>query len=162
MEDFIGEIRMFAGAFAPMGWAFCDGQLLQIRDYELLFILIGTTYGGDGWTTFALPDMRGRVPVGPDATLPLGGREGTETVTLTQAHVPAHTHALSASSTALGTNPEGNLPATLQTDGYGIGAPVGGAPSSSVGGNHAHENVAPSLVVSFIICLEGNFPSLEY
>lgn len=162
MEDYIGEIRMFGGRFAPTGWAFCDGRELQIQENELLFSLIGTTYGGDGWRTFALPDMRGRVPVGPDANLPLGGKEGTETVTLSPSHLPAHTHALSASSIALGTNPQGNLPATLQADGYGIGAPVGGTPSSSVGSNHPHENVAPSLVVSFIICLEGHYPTLDY
>lgn len=161
MEDFIGEIRMFAGQFAPVGWAFCDGRVLRVTDYELLFSLIGTTYGGDGVTTFALPDMRGRVPVGPDVNLPLGGMEGTETVTLTPAHLPAHTHALAASTIALGTNPEGNLPATLRTDGYGIGSPVGGAPSSPAGSGHPHENVAPSLVVNFIICLEGIYPSLD-
>jgi microcystin-dependent protein len=99
MEPYIGEIRMFAGNFAPQGWAFCNGQLLSIAENDVLFSLIGTTYGGDGQTTFALPDLRGRIPVHQGRStfgtiFPLGSTGGTETVTLTQAQIPSHSHPL--------------------------------------------------------------------
>src|SRR5690242_21043268 len=120
-QPYVGEIRMFAGNFAPAGWAFCEGQLLPISENQTLFQLIGTTYGGDGQSTFALPDLRGRVPIhqGTDSangtSFAIGETGGVETVTLTTAQIPVHTHALAATNAA-GTqlNPGGNLLANSQ------------------------------------------------
>jgi microcystin-dependent protein len=167
---YIGEIRMFAGNFAPLGWAFCDGTLLAISQNEALFNLIGTTYGGDGESTFALPDLRGRIPVhagqGPGLTQRIFAESGgAETVTLTPNQMPSHSHSLLAtanpamsSSTAFGSL----LAVTADTPIYGAPVPAGQMNNAAVqpaGGTQPHDNMAPSLCVSFIIALEGIFPS---
>ena len=165
---FVGEIRMFGGNFAPQGWAFCNGQLLSIGDNDILFNLIGTTYGGDGQNTFALPDLRGRVPIhqGNGAGLqsrPMGTTGGSETVTLTLAQMPAHAHSLNASPTAASAaaGPGGVLAAST-TQIYGAGTPatpMDGAEVTPVGGNQPHQNMAPFQAVNFIISLYGIYPS---
>ncbi|WP_411345857.1 phage tail protein [Paenibacillus sp. WLX1005] len=168
-EAFTGEIRMFAGTYAPENWAFCNGQLLNIAGNEALFSLIGTTYGGDGRTTFGLPDLRGRVPlhIGTYAgnTYTLGQKSGTETVTLQTGELPSHTHPVIATSDpATSANPAGNTWATTSTNLYSNAAAI--APSvmdpsaiSSVGGSQLHDNMMPSLTISFIINVsQGTFP----
>ena len=163
-EPYIGEIRMFAGNFAPAGWAFCDGSLQAISENEALFALIGTTYGGDGQTTFALPDLRGRLPVHQGGGFTLAQAGGVETVTLTSAQVPAHSHPFLASTDpGAQRDPTGNVLATI----VGGSAYVQMAPTtplapqsiSSTGGSQPHENMQPYLCVSFIISLFGVFPS---
>lgn len=161
MDEFVGEIRMFGGTFAPVNWQFCDGRLLPIAVYADLYALIGTIYGGDGVISFALPNLCGRIPVGASVDLPLGGKEGMEQVTLNYTEIPAHTHGLVAASNALGSNPEGNLPAPLPSDGYGTGGAVSTSPSRPAGNSHPHENIAPSLVLNFIICIRGERPQLD-
>ncbi|MBL0386543.1 phage tail protein [Tumebacillus sp. ITR2] len=164
-EPYMGEIRMFAGNFAPVGWALCQGQVLSIAEYDALFALLGTTYGGDGVTTFALPDLQGRVPLQSNSTYPLGAKAGSETVTLITNQLPAHSHAPLA-TTAQGTqNSPGNAiwAATGVTD-YSDGSgstPVNMSPQAitAVGGNQPHTNMMPTLTLSFIIALEGIFPS---
>jgi microcystin-dependent protein len=169
-NPFIGEIRIFAGTFAPLGWAFCQGQSMLIAENDALFNLIGTTYGGDGQTTFNLPDLSSRVPVhqgsGGIRTLTLGQAGGAETVTLTTTQIPSHTHGLNGSSaTATTSGPGGAVPATLSgvtTFGYGADAPpTTMAPQSLVGsgGSQPHDNLQPYLVVNFIISLFGIYPS---
>ncbi|MGH9722465.1 MAG: phage tail protein [Bryobacteraceae bacterium] len=168
-QSYIGEIRMFGGNFAPAGWAFCDGQLLAIGENDALFSLIGTTYGGDGQKTFALPDLRGRVPVhqgnvGGEQVI-IGQSDGVETVTLTTNQIPVHNHPLLASTTnATDTNPSGRLTATAQINIYQdpTGQPlVQLAPTAvqGAGGSQPHENVQPFLCISFIISLSGVFPT---
>lgn len=164
-EPYIGEIRLFAGNFAPMDWALCDGSLLSIAENEALFSLLGTTYGGDGQTTFALPDLRGRVPIHRSTTYPLGSKAGTETVTLITNQLPAHTHTVNA-STAPGDaeNPSNALWAQSPQTSYDNTAnPTLAAmnPTSvtSVGGNQPHDNMMPTLTVSYIISLYGIYPS---
>jgi microcystin-dependent protein len=171
-QPFVGEIRMFAGNFAPAGWMFCEGQLLPISENETLFNLIGTTYGGDGQETFALPDLRGRVPIhqgtGPGLTSrQLAETGGTETVTLTTNTIPIHTHpALCNDGTGASTsNPNAGTWTTADTANYlSTGATTGfmGTPSilsSPVGGSQPHENLVPYLCVDFIISLFGIFPT---
>jgi microcystin-dependent protein len=163
-QPYVGELRLFAGNFAPAGWMFCDGQVLPISENETLFALIGTNYGGDGQETFALPDLRGRVPVHQGSGYVLAQSGGTETVTLTTGQVPAHSHALRA-STATGTHSApGNalLAATGTVNSYGSGNPdqamaVGAL--APAGGSQPHDNMAPFLAVSYIISLYGIFPS---
>lgn len=162
---------MFGGNFAPTGWAFCDGQLLAISENETLFQLIGTTYGGDGQSTFALPDLRGRLPVhygqGPGlSSRILGGKGGAESVTLTLNQVPAHTHPLLASTDqASAPEPAGHVPARTNPatiDTYTeLGPLVALAPQAvtSTGGSQSHDNLMPYQCVSFIISLFGIFPS---
>jgi microcystin-dependent protein len=170
-EPFIAEIKMFAGNFAPRGWAFCDGQLLPISSNTALFSLVGTIYGGDGRTTFALPDLRGRVSMhagnGPGLSQRrVGQRGGTETVTLNVAQMPSHNHSPGCSND-LGDEvlPEGNFvakPAGADTgEAFASTADktMGTSPSSNTGGNGAHTNVQPFLVVNYIIALVGTFPS---
>ena len=163
-QPFIGEIRMFAGNFAPAGWAFCNGQLLPISENETLFQLIGTIYGGDGQETFAVPDLRSRVPIHIDGqTFPLGQTGGVESVTLTVNQISSHTHALLASTNAANqTSPNGNVLAESATvDLYIEDTPVVNlaAPSiTPVGGSQPHENMHPFLVITFIISLFGIFP----
>ena len=162
---YIGEIRIFAGNFAPAGWMFCEGQLLPISEYETLFNLIGTTYGGDGESTFVLPDLRGRIPVHQGNGYMLAEQGGVETVTLTVAQIPAHNHALLASkSFASATTVQQNLPAQANVAGiqtYRPGANGKLSPSSiaSTGGSQAHNNFQPYLCVNFIIAFFGIFPS---
>lgn len=169
-EPFVGEIRMFAGNFPPVGWAFCDGSVLSIAENDVLFTLIGTTYGGNGTTTFALPDLRGRVPVhqgtGPgQPTRLIGEAGGSEAVTLTQAQMPSHFHVLNATSTAAtaAAGPNGGmLGASSVTQFYGStpgGGGLAGPAMGVTGGSQPHDNVAPFQAVSFIIALFGIFPS---
>lgn len=165
-QPYVGEIRMFGGNFAPAGWMFCDGQLLPISEFETLFNLIGTTYGGDGQSTFALPDLRGRVPLHFGNGFTLAETGGVETVTLTVNQIPGHSHpVLGSSNTGTGTAPAGdvlcNLPSATNTA-YGTDAPLtslNGGSVSAVGGSQPHTNFQPYLCVDFIISLFGIFPS---
>ncbi len=166
-EPFIGEVRMFAGNFAPRGWALCDGQILAIQENSALFALVGTLYGGDGRTTFALPDLRGRAPMhaGSGAgltTRSLGDRAGAEEVALSVEELPAHAHDVSCSGSS-GTcqTPVGHVPAEQPDRAY---VPEGSEQMASTtiletGGGEGHDNVQPSLVLNFIIAVEGTFPS---
>lgn len=169
-ESYLGEIRMFAGNFAPIGWALCEGQTLSISENEVLFALIGTTYGGDGQTTFKLPGLRGRTPIHVNTQYNLGAVGGAEKVTITTNQMPSHTHPVHAVATA------GNMPSpsdllwagTSGYSNYSDGKDSSGNPLtpvsmnaniiSSVGGNQSHENMMPSLPISFIISLYGFFP----
>ena len=163
-QPYVGEIRMFAGNFAPAGWMFCEGQLLPISENETLFQLIGTTYGGDGESTFALPDLRGRLPLHMGNGFVLAETGGAEEITLTVGQIPAHSHPLLASSSgATAVTPVNNLLAESIT----INPYIQDATSSSmnpavvslVGGSQPHTNFQPYLCVSFIISLFGFFPS---
>jgi len=163
-QPYVGEIRMFGGNFAPAGWMFCAGQLLPISENETLFNLIGTTYGGDGQETFALPDLQGRVPIHFGNGFIQAETGGVETVTLTVSQIPAHTHPMLASSnTATQTTPQNTVLGTPTViDLYRVGAassPMAPQAVSSVGGSQPHENCQPYLCVSFIISLFGIFPS---
>jgi microcystin-dependent protein len=163
-QPYVGEIRMFAGNFAPAGWMFCEGQLLPISENETLFQLIGTTYGGDGESTFALPDLRGRIPIHQGGGFILAETGGAEEITLTVAQIPAHSHPFLA-STNPGTegNPAGNVTAqNTLVQIYLEDAPtvnMGSNSISSVGGSQPHTNFQPYLCVDFIISLFGIFPS---
>lgn len=163
-KAFIGEIRMFGGNFNPVGWVFCNGQLLQIAQYNSVFALIGTTYGGDGVTTFAVPDLRGRVPMHQGSLHVLGQAAGTENVTVTAAQLPAHTHALGSSVAATTLSPATDAPATASQNVYttapGVATPMAaGIVGNSSASGGAHTNIQPYLAVSFIFCVEGIFPS---
>jgi microcystin-dependent protein len=168
-QPFIGEIRMVGFNFAPQGWATCDGQLLSIQQNTALFSLLGTQYGGDGVTTFALPDLRGRVAVhqgqGPGLSpYTIGEVTGTEAVTLIQSEIPAHQHSVAplASDQEEDTNrPAGAFPTIggIYASTQGGGTPMAASPSSSAGGSQPHTNIQPLLVVNFIIALLGIFPS---
>jgi len=165
-QPYVGEIRMFAGNFAPAGWMFCEGQLLPISENETLFQLIGTTYGGDGQSTFALPDLRGRIPLHQGNGFILAETGGAEEITLTISQIPAHSHpALCSINTATGTSPNGTVlaaPPDVNTLPYGTDQPPGTLhPStiSPVGGSQPHTNFQPYLCVNFIISLFGIFPS---
>ncbi|MEM7497423.1 MAG: tail fiber protein [Pseudomonadota bacterium] len=173
-EPFIAEIRIFAGNFAPRGWAFCDGQLLPISQNTALFSLIGTTYGGDGRSTTALPDLQGRAPMhpgrGPGLTARrLGQRSGAESVTLSEAEMPSHVHDMEAvprSQFTVGNSldPVDNLPASPQSgNAY---APGSAAPAAMAddflsfeGGSEPHGNMQPFIALNFIIALVGLYPS---
>ena len=163
-QPYVGEIRMFAGNFAPAGWMFCEGQLLPISEYETLFNLIGTTYGGDGQSTFALPDLRGRVPIHQGNGVILAETGGVEQVTLTVAQIPAHTHQmLGTLNAASDTNPNNNIFAKtlVNVSAYGTDAPLSTlSPQAigSTGGSQPHTNFQPYLCVDFIISLFGIFP----
>ena len=171
MEAFIASILLFAGNFAPSGWAFCNGQLLQIVQYQALYALIGTTYGGDGRTTFGLPDLRGRVPAGIGQSpglqnINLGQQIGTNTNTLTVAQMPSHSHTLNANATATGRNllpvPTNNYPAQNQdtTGNYAVTSDVqmNQQAIANAGGSQSVNNMQPTLGLNYIICLEGIFP----
>ncbi len=168
-EPFIGEIRMFAGNFAPRSWAFCDGQLLAVSQNDALFSLLGTTYGGDGRTTFGLPDLRGRIPVhegsGPGLTnRRLGQKTGEERVTITANQLPAHRHtAMGASAQATTQAALNNLFAKTDESTYRARESFSltdmGAPTSNAGGGQPHDNMMPSLCINFIIALYGIYPS---
>jgi microcystin-dependent protein len=163
-QPYVGEIRMFAGNFAPAGWMFCEGQLLPISEYETLFNLIGTTYGGDGQSTFALPDLRGRIPLHFGNGFTLAETGGAETITLTVAQITAHSHAMLATTNAGDqVNPGGNVTAqNTAVQLYVEDVPnvnTGGSAIGSVGGSQPHNNFQPYLCVDFIISLFGIFPS---
>jgi microcystin-dependent protein len=163
-QPYVGEIRLFGGNFAPVGWMFCDGQQLPIAEYETLFQLIGTTYGGDGQSTFALPDLRGRVPLHRSANTPVAEMGGAETVTLTPQTIPAHAHVQIASSAPATQNtPAGNVLAVSATqDIYVPSGPFAALNPTTVqqaGGGQPHDNMQPYGVVTFIISLFGIFPT---
>jgi microcystin-dependent protein len=163
-QPYVGEIRMFAGNFAPAGWMFCEGQLLPISEYETLFNLIGTTYGGDGQSTFALPDLRGRLPLHQGNGFILAETGGAEEITLTVNQIPSHSHPLLCSNTvASDPNPQNNLLGEVSlVSMYQSGAPataMAATAISSTGGSQPHTNFQPYLCVDFIISLFGIFPS---
>jgi microcystin-dependent protein len=169
-QPYVGEIRMFAGNFAPAGWMFCEGQLLPISENETLFQLIGTTYGGDGESTFALPDLRGRIPIhqgsGAGSNFILAETGGAEEITLTVQQIPAHSHPLLATNNnATVTSPNAAVACQQPVVGvrpYGTDAPKTNLIASSispVGGSQPHTNFQPYLCVDFIISLFGIFPS---
>jgi len=168
-NPYLGEIRMFGGNFAPQGWAFCNGQLLPINQNAALFDLLGTTYGGDGQTTFALPNLQSRVPInqGTGPALPpyvMGQVGGEENHTLTLAELPAHSHEFVSSGPAVLDSPSGAALGS-PTSGvalYAMGGPTGTmnpAGNATIGGGQAHPNLMPYLCVTFIIALFGIFPS---
>lgn len=173
MQPYLGEIRLLPFNFAPAGWQDCDGSLLSIAENEALYVLLGTTYGGDGANTFAVPDLRGRLPVhggtGPGlSTYALGQMAGKEAVTLSTANLPAHTHTVQATSGLAGTGtPSGTAELgaisgdTMYTsDITGLTAhPAAATMLSAAGGNQAHDNTMPTLAVRFCIALAGVFPS---
>lgn len=169
-EPFIAEIRMFAGNFAPRGNAFCAGQIMPISQNTALFSLLGTTYGGNGQTTFALPDLRGRMPIGAGQgpglnPVSLGETSGSETVTLITTEMPAHTHVPQGASTGgTTTDPSGGVwsasvggrtPPPLYTGAANL---VNMDPTGLAGGSQPHSNMQPYLAISFIIALQGIFP----
>jgi microcystin-dependent protein len=170
-NPFLAEIRIFAGNFAPTGWATCDGQLLPISQNTALFSLLGTTYGGDGKSTFALPNLQGSAPMqsgqGPGLSLrDLGETGGEQTVTLLQTEMPAHSHGVEASMTPDQTNPTNNAWASGQKGFGNVYAPSGAnnvqmnpLAMSTTGGNLPHNNMPPYLCLTFIIALQGVFPS---
>jgi microcystin-dependent protein len=161
-DPFLGEIKVCSFAFAPRGWAFCNGQLLPINQNQALYSLLGTTYGGDGRTTFALPDLRGRTPLHTGDGLTLGEKAGEQTVTLSVAQTPVHTHLVTASSNPADQDlPAGNVPAVTGENLYSSTAStlMAATAVTSVGGNQAHDNMSPYLVLNFIIALTGIFPS---
>ena len=165
-QPYVGEIRMFAGNFAPAGWMFCEGQLLPIAENEVLFQLIGTTYGGDGQETFQLPDLRGRIPIHIGNNHILAEAGGVESVTLSVNQIPAHTHPLVASQDAGSQSNAGNQVLAAQSP-VSIYRPNAVAPNAAmhassvsiVGGSQPHENMQPFLCVDFIISLFGLFPN---
>ncbi|MCB1634349.1 MAG: phage tail protein [Xanthomonadales bacterium] len=169
-QPYIGEIRMFGGNFAPAGWAFCNGQLLSVSENETLFNLIGTTYGGDGVNTFALPDLRGRLAMhagnGPGLTMrPLAQRGGAEAVTLTNTQLPSHDHGPMRFSSGAGQSnePTGQVPGNSPSVDLWIedtqSTSLDPSTVTSAGGSQPHDNLMPFLCVSFIISLFGIFPS---
>jgi microcystin-dependent protein len=173
-EPLLGQLMIFGGNFSPRGWAFCQGQLLSIAQNTALFSLLGTTYGGDGQVTFALPDLRGRVPIhhgqGPGlANRTLGEMAGTESVTLIQTQMPAHAHAggsgaLAVNLPATSTDPTGRVFAVPLDGANAYSGTVGGQLAGGVnispdGGNQPHDNVQPFLCLNYCIALEGIFPS---
>lgn len=165
-EAYLGDIRIWPVNFAPVGWALCDGSLLRIADYQALYSLIGITYGGDGVTNFALPDLRGRIPVHRSDTCPFAAPIGTETVQLTANHLPAHTHAAKASTAAAADpNPSGKVWAVTTTNQYATeAANVNFYPGALMtkGSSAGHDNMMPFLALNFIICTEGLYPDFNY
>ncbi|WP_428665849.1 phage tail protein [Runella sp.] len=163
-QPYVGEIRMFAGNFAPAGWMFCEGQLIPISEYETLFQLIGTTYGGDGESTFALPDMRGRLPLHQGNSFILAETGGVEEITLTINQLPAHSHPMLATNTVANSpNPGSNqIGLSSQVSAF-FGDPpnvnMNAAIIGSVGGSQPHTNFQPYLCINFIISMFGIFPS---
>ena len=162
-QPYVGEIRMFAGNFAPAGWMFCEGQLLPISENETLFTLIGTKYGGDGQSTFALPDLRGRLPLHQGNGFILAGMGGAEEITLTVNQIPAHSHPFLATNNPGGSaNPQPNLTANSPNVNVYIedvtGVNMSAQAIGTTGGSQPHTNFQPYLCVDFIISLFGIFP----
>jgi microcystin-dependent protein len=163
-QPYVGEIRMFAGNFAPAGWMLCDGQLLPISENETLFTLIGTTYGGDGQSTFALPDLQGRLPIHQGNGTILAESGGAEAITLTVNQTPAHSHPLLASTGPGNLNtPGGNVTAeSAAVKIYYADEPTANMAAAAIapaGGSQPHTNFQPYLCINFIISLFGIFPS---
>ena len=175
-EMIIGQICMFAGNFAPYGWLYCEGQELQIADYDVLYSVIGTTYGGDGFNTFKLPDFRGRVPIHTSASHPLGQSGGEATHALTTNEMPAHTHAIGNNSVALAASSANGTVNSPKNNYYAVNTKTGNeyaattnlqtnamslAPTTVgvVGGSQPHNNQKPFLTIGYIICYEGIYPS---
>lgn len=162
-QPYIGEIRMFAGTYAPNGWLFCNGQLLSIAENDTLYVVLGTRYGGDGESTFALPDLRERIPIHRSSSHPQGEMGGVEEVTLTVNQIASHTHSLLATSGgAQSSTPTNNLLATTVGNIYNSGTNMVGMKAtniSPVGGSQPHTNLQPYLCINYIISLFGLFPS---
>jgi microcystin-dependent protein len=163
-QPYIGEIRMFAGNFAPAGWMLCEGQILPISENDTLFVLLGTTYGGDGESTFGLPDLRGRLPLHQGSGFVLAQSGGTETVTLTSQQIPIHNHAfVTSTATATQLSPQNSLPGnSASIDLYREAVPGTGLNAQAigpVGGNQPHNNLQPYLCINFIISLYGLYPT---
>jgi microcystin-dependent protein len=164
-QPYVGEIRIFAGNFAPVGWMFCEGQTLAISENQTLFQLIGTTYGGDGQSTFNLPDLRGRIPTHQGNGFILAEAAGVESVTLTVNQIPAHSHAFLASTNNASTaNAQTNVLAQIPSytpyiTGFPANTALNPASVGPHGGSQPHNNFQPYLCVSFIISLFGIFPS---
>jgi microcystin-dependent protein len=176
MESFLGQLALFPYNFAPQGWAMCEGQVLPIQQYTALFSLLGTNFGGNGTSTFALPDLRGRVPIGQGqgpglSPYVVGEQQGVESVALTANTIPAHSHAFQAFASPATTNaPSGALPAEGHSTGRGAppvntyaasGTPVALAASQALpaGGSQPHNNLQPYLTLNWCIALQGIFPS---
>ncbi|MBI3893264.1 MAG: phage tail protein [Candidatus Wallbacteria bacterium] len=166
-DPYLGEIRMFAGTYAPVDWAFCNGQMLSVSEYQALFALIGTTYGGNGTTNFGVPDLRGRLPMHDGQGTGLTPRtlaqsSGTETVTLTENQMPAHTHNLMGTSANATASSPANALLASASEVYASGTPallpLANSTVVPTGGSQSHDNVMPFLCVNFIICLQGFFP----
>ena len=162
-SPYVGEIRMFAGNFAPAGWMLCQGQILPISEYDTLFNLIGTTYGGDGQSTFALPNLQSRVPVHQGNGFTFAQTGGEEQVTLTVNQIPAHGHVPQANSgTGTQASPAGNVWANSANFPYSNNAPTAAMAPQAIspdGGSQPHDNMIPFLAINFIISLFGVFPS---
>lgn len=177
-DPYLGEIRVFAGNYAPEGWSLCDGSTLRIAGNEALFALLGTTYGGDGRTTFGLPDLRGRIAIskgqgaGGPIAYAVGQSGGAETVTLTVDNLPGHTHGLMAATTAATTgNPIGNILADpadtinlyipADTSATAKWLPLADGAIGNIGGGAAHENRMPTTAITYIIATQGIFPNFN-
>lgn len=161
-QPYVGEVRIFAGNFAPAGWEFCHGQLMPIAENEVLFQLIGTTYGGDGETTFCLPDLRSRVPIHQGNGYVTGESAGVEEVTLTVPQLPVHSHPVPVSTQAASSRSAvGGVPASSVSEPTWSSAPPseGNGSTTPEGGSQPHTNLQPYLGISFIISLYGVFPS---
>lgn len=173
MEPYIAEIRLFAGNFPPRSWSFCAGQILSISEYTALFSLIGTTYGGDGQSTFALPNLQGRIPVGTGQgpglqSVVLGEMAGAQAITLNTQQIPSHNHPASTGGASTGSatsaSPSGGVLATADQNVYtGTNATVKMGPGAVqvgiAGGSLPHNNIMPVLALNYIICKEGIYPS---
>jgi microcystin-dependent protein len=170
-DPFLGEVRLFAGNFAPLGWNFCDGRLLPIAQNDALYSLIGTTYGGDGQTTFAVPDLRGRLPVGQGtgpglSARTMGEQYGVEAVTLTSQQMASHSHVFVATAGAAASeNPQTALFANTGGDKLYVPNPTDPQPKAlgqqavvNAGGSQPHNNIMRSVGMNYIICLEGIYP----
>lgn len=164
-EPFLGEIRLFALNYAPKGWALCNGQMLPINQNQALFSLLGTTYGGNGQTTFALPDLQGRAPVHFGGSMNLGESAGEAAHILTTQEMPAHTHLVSAASAAANAvSPEGRVWAAKENSYAPVDAPeytMSPAALSSAGGSQPHSNMQPYQVLNFCIAMQGIYPSRD-
>jgi microcystin-dependent protein len=161
-EPFLSELRLMSFTFAPKGWALCNGQLLPINQNQALFSLLGTTYGGDGRVNFALPDVRGRVPIHVGAGHTLGERGGEQTHTLSVSEMPQHTHGLNATTVDADTNLVAGTIFAAAANAYNAVASLLALPAATVtmtGGSQAHPNMQPYLVLSWCIALQGIFPS---